>query len=52
MPAAILQPLEKGSKHQPYKKLLHHMKVLSFVHAYAVDDFGLYTNPPMFASRG
>src|SRR5438105_2806215 len=32
------------------KKLLYHMSVSSFVHKYAGDDFGLYTNPPVFAS--
>ena len=28
------------------------MSVSSFLHVYAGDDFGLYTNPPVFASRG
>jgi hypothetical protein len=27
------------------------MSVSSFLHVYAGDDFGLYTNPPVFASR-
>jgi hypothetical protein len=39
------------SKHQPYKKLLHLVRVSSFEHEYAVDDFGLSTDLPVLASR-
>jgi len=52
MHAASQEALEREKNTCHTKKLLHDVRVLSNEHESAVDDFELYTNPPVFASSG